>query len=158
MAKAYALALVICAAAAALEGMAAGGDVRARFSELRLPPYSPPLALWIGIGAGYYAMCFGILIRLLSLKAPSDGRAAALTLTVAIMIVNAGWGVLFFRRKNLRASYLAFFPYGILVATLAMLVARIDAVSALLLLPYLLYLIYATWWGREVWRLNAARP
>src|SRR5262245_3598659 len=104
----FAVALVICVAAAILEGVAAGGGVRARFAELRLPRYSPALPLWIAIGAGYYAMCFAILSRLLSLETAGAARPTALAVTVTVMVVNAAWGLLFFRLKNLRASYLAY--------------------------------------------------
>jgi tryptophan-rich sensory protein len=32
---------------------------------------------------------------------------------------------------------------------------RLDQVAALTLVPYLIYLIYATWWAYRLWRLNA---
>ena len=144
---------LICGGAAVLEGVAAGRGVRARFTELRLPPCSPPLALWVGIGLAYYVICFAVLVRLLALST-SVLRAAALGLLLAILLVNAGWGVLFFRLKDVRASYLAFFPYAVLVLALGGLLVRIDPIGACILLPYLMYLVYATWWGRALWRLN----
>ena len=146
----------ICAGAAALEGVAAGRDVRARFAELQLPRFSPPLAMWIAIGLGYYVVCFVVLQRLLSLDSASTQRAVALGLLIAAMLINAAWGWLFFRLKNMRASYLTYLPYGIIILALATLLLRIDPGSALVLLPYLVYLIYAAWWGRALWRLNGA--
>ena len=146
----------ICAGAAALEGVAAGRDVRARFAELQLPRFSPPLAMWIAIGLGYYVVCFVVLLRLLSLDSASTQRAVALGLLIAAMLINAAWGWLFFRLKNMRASYLTYLPYGIIILALATLLLRIDPGSALVLLPYLVYLIYAAWWGRALWRLNGA--
>ena len=146
----------ICAGAAALEGVAAGRDVRARFAELQLPRFSPPLAMWIAIGLGYYVVCFVVLQRLLSLDSASTQRTVALGLLIAAMLINAAWGWLFFRLKNMRASYLTYLPYGIIILALATLLLRIDPGSALVLLPYLVYLIYAAWWGRALWRLNGA--
>lgn len=150
------LALMLCAAAAALEGLAAGGGVRARFAELRLPPFSPPLAVWIGIGVGYYFICFVILSRLLAtpLAGAAPGRLA-LGLVCSLMLANAAWGLLFFRRKDLRLSFLALPPYAVLTLALGITLSTVDRVAALVLLPYLLYLIYATWWGCRLWRLNA---
>ena len=146
----------ICAGAAALEGVAAGRDVRARFAELQLPRFSPQLAMWIAIGLGYYVVCFVVLLRLLSLDSASTQRAVALGLLIAAMLINAAWGWLFFRLKNMRASYLTYLPYGIIILALATLLLRIDPGSALVLLPYLVYLISAAWWGRALWRLNGA--
>ena len=149
------LALVVCAAAAVAEGVAAGGDVTARFAELRLPPWSPPIAVWIGIGVAYYVMCFVILRRLFSkpLAGTVTGRLA-LVLIGAMMLANAAWGLLFFRLEDLRLSFLAFPPYAILTLALGAVLVRADRVAALVLLPYLLYLVYATWWGYRLWRLN----
>lgn len=152
------LAVLMCVVAAVLEGWAAGGGVRARFAELRLPRFSPPLAVWVGIGLGYYVICFLILRRLFSMPLPDRGVQLALALLGALMLVNAGWGLLFFRLRDLRLSFLAFPPYGLLALALAAALARVDPPAAWILLPYLLYLVYATWWGYRLWRLNAPKP
>ena len=70
------------------------------------------------------------------------------------MAVNAGWGFLFFRLKNVRASFLAFLPYIALTLALLMILISKDRISALLLAPYLTYLGYALWWAHRVWVLN----
>jgi tryptophan-rich sensory protein len=33
-------------------------------------------------------------------------------------------------------------------------VARIDRTSAFVLIPYLVYLVYAMWWSYRLWALN----
>jgi benzodiazapine receptor len=148
------LAFLVCALAAILEGWAAGGRVKARFAQLRLPPLSPPFVLWIGIGLGYYAMCFFILWRLLTTPIASPTVRLGLALLGALMLANAAWGVFFFRLRNLRLSFLAFPPYVLLTLALEAVLLGVDRLAALIMLPYLLYLIYATWWGYRVWRLN----
>lgn len=148
------LAFLICAIAAALEGWAAGGGVKARFAQLRLPPFSPPFAVWIGIGLGYYSMCFFILWRLLTTPLADSAGRLALALIGSLMLANAAWGVFFFRRRNLRLSALAFPPYVLLALALEAVLLRVDRLAALIMLPYLAYLCYATWWGYRVWRLN----
>jgi hypothetical protein len=49
------LAVIIYAAAAVLEGALAGKGARQRLAQLRIPPYSPPFALWLVIGFLFYA-------------------------------------------------------------------------------------------------------
>jgi tryptophan-rich sensory protein len=140
---------------ALLEGLSAGRGVKERFAELRLPPFSPRLPVWIAIGAGYYLLCFVILRRVLaSTLATSLTGRIALVLMLAFMLANAAWGFLFFRCRNLRLSFWAFPPYGLLALLLGGVLLRLDRTAALVLLPYLLYLCYATWWGYRVWRLN----
>ena len=147
-------ALIICAAAAAAEGLLAGRGIRARFAELRQPPHSPSLTAWFVIGAGYYVICFVLLLRLLTSTLPSTAHRAAFFLLIALMATNAAWGWLFFRRKDLRASFLAFIPYSCIGAALAIVLLGIDRISAAILAPYLLYLGYAMWWSHRLWSLN----
>lgn len=148
------LALIICMVSALLEGAIAGRGVRSRFRELRLPSYSPPLAVWSVIGVAYYIICYVILHRLLAAGLSGPRHQAAFLLLMILMVVNAGWGYLFFRRKDLRAAFLAFIPYGAMAVLLVFLLAGIDRASAFLLVPYLGYLGYAAWWTYRVWRFN----
>ena len=106
------LSLVICVAAAILEGLLAGKGARQRLAQLRMPPYSPPFALWLVIGFLFYAMCFVILRHVLSTGLVSPSRVFALVLTVVLLLANALWSVLFFRWRDVRASFIAFVPYA----------------------------------------------
>ena len=98
------LGVIICAAAAVLEGVLAGEGARQRLAQLRMPPYSPPFALWLVIGFLFYAMCFVILRHVLSTGLVSPSEVFALVLTVVLLLANAFWSVLFFRWRDLRAQ------------------------------------------------------
>ncbi len=108
------LAVIICAAAAVLEGALAGEGARQRLAQLRMPPYSPPFALWLVIGFLFYAMCLVILRHVPSTGLVSPSQLLALVLTVAGLLANAFWSLLFFRWRNLRASFIALLPYAAL--------------------------------------------
>jgi tryptophan-rich sensory protein len=96
------LAVIICAAAAVLEGALAGKGPRQRLAQIRMPPYSPPFALWLIIGFLFYAMSLVILRHVLSTGLVSPSQLLALVLTVAVLVANAFWSLLFFRWRNLR--------------------------------------------------------
>jgi translocator protein len=150
------LAILICIAAAALEGVLAGSGVRQRLAALRMPAYSPPFPLWLVIGVAYYAICFIVLRHLLaSLFTPSV--VGALALLGLVLLGNALWSVLFFRWRDLHASFIAFIPYAFLIAALVAVLASIYPVGAMLFLCYCVYLAYATWWGYQVWLLNTPK-
>jgi translocator protein len=150
------LGVIICVTVAILEGALAGTGARQRLAQLRMPPYSPPFALWLVIGFLFYAMCFVILRRVLSTGLVSSSQVFALVLTVVLLLANAFWSVLFFRLRDLRASFIAFVSYALLVAALVILLARTDPLAAILLSFYCIYLIYAIRWGYHLWRLNTA--
>lgn len=143
---------------AALEGLAAGKAPRAYLATLRLPRGSPSFGAWIAIGVAYYAICGILLYRLLAHGPATFQGAPALALLILLMAANAFWNYLFFRRRNLRAGYLAFFPYTLIALTLFSVLFFADRVGAWIFLPYLGYLVYALWWCRGVWQSNPAAP
>ena len=153
MLRAELIAGVLCALAASLEGLAAGSGVKQRFAMLALPRWAPPLPLWIAIGVAYYVICFMVLSRALTLP-PSGSRAAALILVLSIMLINAYWNVLFFRRRDLRLSFIAGAWYSVLAVALWLLLWQIDVRAMLWLTPYIVYLPYANAFGYAVWRAN----
>jgi translocator protein len=154
--RAAIIAFAICVAGAALEGALAGRGVRARFAELRQPRYSPSLTVWFLIGGVYYIICFVLLYRLLASMLPTAAHKAAFVLLLVLMAANALWGFLFFRRRDLQLSFLAFLPYGLVGIALALVLVVIDLTAALVFIPYLIYLGYAAWWSHRLWALNRA--
>ena len=118
-----------------------------------MPRLSPPLTIWIVIGAVYYAICFVVLYRLLVLP-PSGVRAAALSLIVIVLLANAFWNYLFFRLRSLQLSFLAGVLYSLVALGLLPVLYNLDRVAAWCFLPYAVYLSYANWWGYALLRAN----
>ena len=147
------IAATLCAVAASLEGLAAGSGVKQRFSALTLPRWAPPLPLWIAIGVAYYVICFMVLRRALNLP-PSGSRTVALILLLSVMLINTYWNVLFFRRRDLRLSFVAGAWYSLLTVALWVLLWRTDMSAMLWLTPYIVYLPYANAFGYAVWQMN----
>ena len=56
----------------------------------------------------------------------------------------------------MKVSFLIGVPYAPAAIVLVWLLFQIDVIAARVFLPYLLYLIYAEWWGYKLWRINDA--
>jgi tryptophan-rich sensory protein len=154
--KALFLALGLCVVSAALEGLAAGPGIRQRLAELKRPRYAPPFPVWIAIGVLYYVICFGVSLRLLRAGVGMPLRAGAFGLLLVLMAINIYWNVVFFRRRDLQASYFGFWPYLVVALVLLLALRAADPTAAWFFLPYVAYLGYAIWWGRRLWKLNVA--
>jgi len=153
--------LSICLLSVALEGIFAGGGIKQRLAELRVPRYVPPLWGWIVIGAFYYVICFVVLYRLFSMPATVALRQWALALLGGIMFINALWNYFFFRTRNLFHAFVIGFPYSVLAVVLFVVLLNLDRSAASTFLPYLVYLLYAAAFGYSIWKLNkppAAEP
>jgi tryptophan-rich sensory protein len=143
-----------CALAAALEGACAGRNVKSFYAELRFPPHSAPLWVWGIIGGLYYLIFWFVLYRLLKLDSVSMLRSVALALISFMMVVNALTNYVIFRARNLRLSFIIGNLFPIMDACLFVCLLRLDVAAAWALTPYLLYRVYAIWWGYGLWKLN----
>jgi translocator protein len=146
--------LGVCALSVALEGIFAGGGIKQRLAELRVPRYVPPLWGWIVIGAFYYVICFVVLYRLLSMPATVALRQWALAMLGGIMLINALWNYFFFRTRNLFHAFVIGLPYSGLAVVLFGVLLHLDRPAAWCFLPYILYLFYASRFGYLIWKLN----
>jgi tryptophan-rich sensory protein len=147
-------ALAICVVSVALEGIFAGGGIKRRLAELRVPKFVPPLSGWIAIGIFYYVICFVMLYRLFSMPSSVPMRPWALGVLGGLMFINALWNLFFFRTRNLFHAFVIGLPYVVLAAMLFGMLWRLDRPAAWAFLPYVIYLVYATRFGYLVWRLN----
>ena len=146
--------LALCTLAAALEGACAGKNVKSYFATLRSPSYAAPLWVWYIIGIGYYATFFFILYRVLKLHTDSILKPVTLSLVVFMMTANALWNYVFFRARKLFLAFVTGNMAPIFDAALFICLVELDRVAAWSLVPYLLYRVYAVYWGYALWKLN----
>ena len=156
MSASYAIIISLgaCILAAALEGACAGKGVKAYYEELRFPPYSAPLWFWYIIGGLYYGVFFFVIYRLLRHDSGGALHRATLMLIFFMMAANAFWNYVFFRARNLFLGFIGGSIAPIFDVVLFICLIELDELAAWSLVPYLLYRIYAVWWGYGVWKLN----
>ena len=143
-----------CALAAGLESLCAGKNVKAFFSQLRVPPYSPPLWLWSITGGLYYVTFCFVLSRLLLLHADSWIRPFTITLVLIMLTVNALANYVIFRAKNLHLNFILCALAPLVDVALFICLVQLDSLAAWSLTPYLLYRIYSVWWCYAIWESN----
>jgi len=148
------ISLGVCLLAATLEGVCAGKNVKTYFASLRWPSYSAPLWVWYIIGGVYYLIFFFIIYRILRLNTDSALKPAVLGLILFMMVVNGLWNYVFFRARNLFASFISGSLAPILDLALFICLIKLDKIAAWSLIPYLLYRVYAVRWGYGLWKHN----
>jgi tryptophan-rich sensory protein len=148
------ISLVICAIAAALEGACAGKNVKSFFATLRFPRFSAPLWVWTIIGGAYYLIFFFLLYRLLRLGRDSTRWYVAFGLILFMMMVNGLTNYVIFRAGNLYLSFMIGTVFPIMDVTLFVIITTLDHTAALAMIPYLVYRVYAVFWGYNLWRAN----
>jgi tryptophan-rich sensory protein len=142
------LAAVLAAAVAG--NVFVGREAQQWFRSLRWPRLMVPYPALIASGVVYYVVMAVVLYRALG-----RGDAVAVVLALVVLAGNEAWNVLWFGRRSLRGGFLGCVVF--LVPLLALEVAVLeDAVSALVLALYVLWVGYDLVWLYQMWRLNEA--
>jgi benzodiazapine receptor len=149
------LSLILCQAAGFLGSLATRPSITTWYKTLAKPTFNPPNTIFGPVWITLYLMMGVALFLVWKRGAAAAGVKSALVLFFVQLALNTLWSVLFF---GLHQPMLAFFEILILwLFILLTLVAfwRITLPAGLLLLPYLLWVSFASVLNFSLWRLNA---
>lgn len=142
------------AAIGVLGTIATAPNIPTWYATLVKPGFTPPNWLFGPVWTLLYAMMAYALWRILALSGDRPGRSAAVAVFFVQLALNGLWSWAFFAAHS---------PLAGLVVILALIVAIVatirafwplDRVAALLLVPYLAWVAYATALNAAVWQLN----
>jgi len=146
--------LLLCYSAAVLGSIWSSSSVGTWYADLKKPSFNPPN--WI------FGPVWSVLYFLLALsawlvwrRADWGGARLALTLFFAQLALNVAWLALFF---GLRRLGMALVEIVFLLSTIVATARAFRAVSALafwLLVPYALWVAFATLLNFKIWQLNS---
>jgi len=134
-------------------GALATRQAREFYAGLVKPTWAPPGWLFGPVWTTLYVL-MGVAAWLVWRKAGWAGAAGALVLFVAQLVCNAAWSWIFFAWRR---GALAFADIVLLLGLVAATIftfARVDRLAAVLLLPYLAWIIFAAALTHAVWRAN----
>ncbi len=146
--------LVITFAASAIGGWFTSMSVSTWYQEIAKPSFTPPSWVFGPVWTTLYAL-MAVAAWLVWDRVGFTVGAVALTLYAVQLVLNVAWSGLFF---GLRSPALGTLCVIILwIAILATIIAfwRIYPVSGVLLIPYIVWVSYASALTYSVWRLNA---
>ena len=142
---------LLAAFAAGAVGAVASVDAGSFYAQLSKPSWAPPAWVFGPVWSGLYAL-MGVAAWLVW-RSPGSHRMA-LGLFAAQLAANALWSWLFFAwKQGALAAVEVLVLVALIVATVAAF-ARISRAAALLLLPYLLWVSFASVLTWAVWRSN----
>ena len=131
-----------------------GGSGLEWYEGLEKPGFLVPLGIFYLVGALYYVLFAVVLYRVLSRVGDARGRAISLGLALGIMLLNELWNYAFFGLHSTLAGFLGIAMFVALLTPLVAVLLRYERFSAMLLVPYYLWVLYDLAWTYELWRLN----
>jgi len=127
-----------------------GGDWKSYYDALNKPPYTPPV--WA------YGVAWTVLYVLMGIASYIAFEAGAGPVAIGMYALQLGlnvtWSPMFFQRRNLRgAALISIALVGAVAGTIAAF-AHHDTTAAALLLPYLVWAIFAAVLATDIWERN----
>lgn len=123
------------------------------FAELIKPGIFPPPATFGIVWTILYIM-MGVALALVITARGAPGRGIAITAFLVQLAVNLSWSPLFFAAHEVRAALYLICVLILLVFATIVLLVRIRPMAGVLLVPYLVWCVFAAFLNYEFDRLN----
>ena len=133
--------------------MSVSGYDNAWFAALVKPAIMPP-AWMFGAAWTVLYILLGLAIAIVLNARGARGRGLAVGLFVAHMLLNYSWSPVFFAMHKIGTALIIVIAMLVSAAVIAFLFWRIRKSAALLMLPYLAWLTFATVLNYQIGQLN----
>jgi tryptophan-rich sensory protein len=148
------LAVAPVASVAILGSLVTTPNIPGWYASLEKPTGTPPNWLFGPVWTVLYGLMAFAFWRVLGLPRDTPRRSLAIATFSAQLVLNLAWSFVFF---GLRSPLAAFVVILLLVAAILaciLVLGQIDTASAIALVPYGLWVLYATFLNAGVWWLN----
>jgi translocator protein len=146
--------LAITLFASAFGAITQGEDVGERYLALELPTWAPPQDVFGLVWPVLYVLIAAAAWRVWRVARGAGPARVELSLWLVQLGVNATWPGVFFGLEAFGYAVAVIVVLDLLVVATIVAFWRRDRWAALLLVPYLLWILYATALNVAVWQLN----
>ncbi len=147
------ISVLICQSAGLIGSIFTGPAIPNWYANLNKPGFNPPSWVFAPAWLLLYTL-MGIAAFLVWQKREEPLAKTALIIFAIHLIFNALWSVLFFGLKNPGLAFIEIIILFLLILTLIILFYKIDHCAAYLLIPYLLWVSFASILNYSIFRLN----
>lgn len=143
----------LCLLVGALGGWAMASSLGDWYPTLNKPSFNPPNWLFGPVWTVLY-VAMGIAAWRVWSKAWANRARAPLVLFALQLALNLGWSIVFFGLHAIGAAVVVILALEAAILATLLAFRRIDGLAAALLVPYALWVAFATALNVAIWRLN----
>ncbi len=140
--------------AGALGNMATLPNIPTWYAGLSRPPLTPPDWVFGPVWTLLYLLMAVAFYRVLRLDPATPGRARALGVFLLQLALNAAWSFAFFGAHSPALGLLTILPMLALIVATIVLFRPLDPNAAACLIPYVVWVSFATYLNAGFWQLN----
>ncbi|WP_252902687.1 TspO/MBR family protein [Paucilactobacillus hokkaidonensis] len=120
------------------------GDIASKYAQLTKPPLSPPPPTFGIVWPILYCL-IGISLYFLITSRSTSIKKTALILFTVQLFVNFIWSIIFFAGNAFWFGFIVIIVLDILVGYLIIYAYQINKYAACLLVPYFIWILFATY-------------
>jgi len=148
------LCILSCNLVGGLSAIATSGSIDSWYQHLNKPSFNPPNWIFGPAWTLLYTL-MGIAVALIWHQGWDNPLVRkAISIFAAQLLLNAFWSIAFFGMQSPPLALLVISVLLILIVTCVIVFSRIDPVAAYLLVPYLLWVSFATVLNMSIVMLN----
>ncbi len=141
----------ICLAVGAVGGWVTADSVKTWYTTINKPSFTPPNWLFGPVWTVLYVLMGVAAWRVWCNSRPARGPLMLFAVQLAL---NLAWSVVFFGAHQIGGVVAVIVALEIAIVATIVAFRRIDGLAALLLVPYALWVAFATVLNIAVWQLN----
>lgn len=145
--------VALCLGIGALGASVTATSVRTWYAALARPSFTPPDAVFGPVWTALFILMAVAAWRVWR-SADRETSRGPLTLFALQLALNLGWSVVFFGLQKIGAAVATIVVLDVAVVVTMLAFRTIDRLAALLLVPYLAWISFATVLNIAFWRLN----
>jgi translocator protein len=142
-----------CLSIGLIGGIATASSVKTWYVTLNKPFFNPPNFLFGPVWTVLYIL-MGISLYLILQTANNEARRKAIVVFVIQLLLNLCWSFLFFKFHLLGVSFIEIIIIWLSILFMIFTFYKLDKRAALLQIPYLLWVSFASVLNGAIWFLN----
>ena len=136
--------LALCLAVGFVGSCATYPEITGWYASLAKPNWTPPNSAFPAVWAMLYVMMAVSVWLLWERAAEGPAKFTAVVLFAVQLVLNAAWPPVFFALHEIRFALVIISALALAIAATIVAAWRVQRMAAMLLVPYLVWVIYAT--------------
>jgi len=148
------LSIIVCQSAGFIGSFFTASAIPGWYASLEKPSFTPPGSVFAPVWITLYLL-MGISLYLVLRRGFQDRNVRIALIVFAIqLILNAVWSVLFFGMNSPAAGFVDIVILWLAIVFTIYFFCGLSKISGILLIPYFLWVSFATVLNFSIWRLN----
>lgn len=147
------ISILLAQAAGIIGSFFTASSVTTWYPTLTKPSWNPPSWIFAPVWITLYLL-MGLAAHLVWQNRTVPGAKWALAFYLIQLILNTFWSIIFFGMQNPELAFFEIIALLVFIIITTVLFWRINSIAGMLMIPYILWVSFATFLNFTLWQLN----